>query len=75
MKNFIKRTIDRTRRKPLLVEPVVSESAFTEVYLKNHGWQKLLSQGEIGNHEGLSGIYYLVDGFGKVHEKYCKHFR
>ena len=46
-----------------------------EVYLKNHGWQKLLSQGEIGNHEGLSGIYYLVDGFGKVHEKYCKHFR
>jgi hypothetical protein len=53
----------------------VSESAFTEVYLKNHGWQKLLSQGEIGNHEGLSGIYYLVDGFGKVHEKYCKHFR
>lgn len=52
-----------------------SESAFTEVYLKNHGWQKLLSQGEIGNHEGLSGIYYLVDGFGKVHEKYCKHFR
>jgi len=26
MKNFIKRTIDRIRRKPLLVKPVVSES-------------------------------------------------
>lgn len=47
----------------------------TEVYLKNHGWQKLLSQGEYGTHEGLEGIYYLVDGFSKVHEKYCKHFR
>ena len=68
--NLIKRITDKLRRKPLLVKPVVSE-----VYLKNHGWQKLLSQGEIGNHEGLSGIYYLVDGFGKVHEKYCKHFR
>ena len=53
----------------------VSESAFTEVYLKNHGWQKLLSQGEHGIHEELYGIYYLVNGFGKVHEKYCKHFR
>ena len=52
----------------------VSENAFTEVYLKNHGWQKLLSQGEYGIHEGLDGIYYLVNGFGKVHEKYCKHF-
>jgi CRP-like cAMP-binding protein len=48
---------------------------FNEVYLKNHGWQKLLSQGEQGIHEGLAGIYYLVSGFGKVHEKYCKHFR
>lgn len=56
-------------------KPVVSESAFTEVYFKNHGWQKLLSQGEHGTHEGLEGIYYLVSGFGKVHEKYCKHFR
>ena len=73
--NLIKRITDQLRRKLLLVKPVVSESAFTEVYLKNHGWQKLLSQGEIGTHEGLSGIYYLVDGFGKVHEKYCKHFR
>jgi len=53
----------------------VSESAFTEVYLKNHGWKKLLSQGEQGTHEGLNGTYYFVDGFGKVHEKYCRHFR
>lgn len=52
-----------------------AQCAFTEVYLKNHGWKKLLSQGEYGTHEGLDGIYYLVDGFGKVHEKYCKHFR
>jgi len=28
MKNFIKRTIDRIRRKPLLVKPVVSTSSF-----------------------------------------------
>ena len=28
MKNFIKRTIDRTRRKPLLVEPVVGDSVY-----------------------------------------------
>lgn len=54
---------------------IVGESAFTEVYLKNHGWQKLLSQGEYGNHEGLEGVYYLVNGFGKVHETYCKYFR
>jgi hypothetical protein len=53
----------------------LAEHIFTEVYLKYHGWQKLLSQGEHGTHEGLGGIYYLVDGFGKVHEKYCKRFR
>jgi hypothetical protein len=28
MKNFIKRTIDRIRRKPLLVKPVVSGSVY-----------------------------------------------
>ena len=34
MKNFIKRTIDRIRRKPLLVKPVVSESLLREaIYL------------------------------------------
>jgi len=75
MMNLIKRITNKLCRKPLLVKPVVSESAFTEVYLKNHGWQKLLSQGEDGIHEGLHGKYYLVDGFRKVHEKYCKHFR
>jgi hypothetical protein len=75
MKRLIETIKNRLRRKPLLATPVVSESALTEVYLKTHGWQKLLSQGEDGTHEGLYGKYYLVDGFGKVHEKYCKHFR
>ena len=73
--NLINRITDKLHRKPLLVKSVVNESVFTEVYLKNHGWQKLLSQGKYGTHEELDGIYYLVDGFGKVHEKYCKHYR
>ena len=30
MKNFIKRTIDRIRRKPLLVKPVVSNSVICD---------------------------------------------
>jgi len=53
----------------------VKKKAFTEVYLKNRGWRKLNSQGEYGTHEGLYGIYYLVEGFAHVHEKYCRHFR
>lgn len=55
--------------------PESSEGTTREVYLKNHGWKKLLSDGEYGSHEGLSGTYYEVQGFGKVHEKYCKRFR
>lgn len=75
MKKLIEKIKAKFSRKTLLVIPDVSESAFTEVYLKNHGWQKLLTQGDQGTHEGLSGIYYLVNGFGKVHEKYCEYFR
>lgn len=88
MTNLIKRIIDKFHRKPFvlifdsdivmkdpLVKSTVSENMPTEVKLKNHGWQKLLSQGEYGTHEGLNGIYYLVEGFGKVHEKYCLDVR
>jgi len=74
MKSTIYRNVIDTI-KAAFVSRRVSESSFTEVYLKTHGWKKLLSQGEYSEHEGLKGIYYLVDGFGHVHEKYCKHFR
>ncbi len=53
----------------------MNKSIFSEVYLENHGWRELLSKGEYGTHEGVEGIYYLVDGFGKVNERYCKQFR
>jgi CRP-like cAMP-binding protein len=72
---MFKKLFKRSKTEAQFALQNVSESAFSEVYLKNHGWQKLLSQGEQGIHEGLAGIYYLVSGFGKVHEKYCKHFR
>jgi len=72
---MFKKLFKRSKTEAQFTLQNVCENAFTEVYLKNHGWQKLLSQGEQGTHEGLAGIYYLVNGFGKVHEKYCKHFR
>jgi hypothetical protein len=72
---MFKKWFKRSKKEAQFTLQNVCENAFTEVYLKNHGWQKLLSQGEQGTHEGLAGIYYLVNGFGKVHEKDCKHFR
>ena len=46
-----------------------------EVYLECHGWKKLLSWPSHGEHEGLVGDFYEVEGFGSVHESNIYSFR
>ena len=61
MKNFVKRTIDCIRRKPLLVKPVVSGSFFKEiVILQENG--TVLNTLQIIDHVPKTNNLLYVDG-------------
>jgi len=83
MKTFIKRTIDRIRRKPLLVKPVVSNSVICD-YCNDYGYvdvifgfkNKYNSQmicpkcnGESAKILSISSKNYGEDGIGLTSEQ------
>ena len=75
VKNFIKRTIDRIRRKPLLVKPVVSGSPSFKEQLLNDFIPRIE---EMKEKERLH-LHYLIDNdapmdFIQLSQKYYNHF-
>lgn len=75
MKKFIKRTIDRTRRKHLLVKPVVSGSPSFKEQLINDFIPRIE---ELKEKERLH-LHWLIDNeapiyFIQLSQKYYNHF-
>ena len=71
MKNFIKNTIDRIHRKPLLVKPIVT---FKEQLLND-----FIPRIEVMREKERSHLHYLIDNdapkdFVKLSQKYYLHF-
>jgi hypothetical protein len=75
MKNIIKRTIDRIRRKPLLVKAVVSGSSSFKEQLLNDFIPRI----EVMKEKERLHLHYLIDNdapmdFVQLSQKYYNHF-